>query len=193
LKIRACEQDSRLYYVSLFCTAEVCLSSVKRQPLFGECGPLGQSSNSHHMNLCTLPGSCGHEKPQYKNMYPVAALTTSSHAVSSHSLWSYSFHSAFGDGNDSFGLVGVVLFGGRRSGKCIRQKIQGRMKYLGSTKGAVMSCRAEVVSQMIANDTVAECWLSGRDNCSPPLISVRLNASAGPPPNVWMQAQAQRM
>ena len=37
----------------------------------------------HHMNLCTLPGSCGHSNPRYRKMYPVARLMARNHIVSS--------------------------------------------------------------------------------------------------------------
>ena len=40
----------------------------------------------YHMNLCTKPGSCGHSKPHFKKIYPVAMLIARSHAVSSQSL-----------------------------------------------------------------------------------------------------------
>lgn len=40
----------------------------------------------YHMKRCTLPGSCGHAKPRYRNRYAVIALIAHSQAVSSQSL-----------------------------------------------------------------------------------------------------------
>ena len=44
----------------------------------------------------------------------------------------------------------------------MRQKIQGKIRYRGSTSGAVMSCSVVVMSQIRTKEVVAPLWPSGR-------------------------------
>lgn len=42
------------------------------------------TNKSHHINLCTFPGSCSHSKPLSKNNHIVAPFTTKNQTVSNH-------------------------------------------------------------------------------------------------------------
>lgn len=121
----------------------------------------------HHINLCTLPGSCGQPYPQLRKIYPVTALTTKNQIVSNQSLVSYSCHNA----RDHFAIPPLssftVLDGfGAANGTRSRHMIQGRMKYRGSTSGAVTSCRAEVASQTSRKLTVQPSPLVASFTCT---------------------------
>ena len=126
------------------------------------------------MNLCALPYSCGHSNSHVRNIYPVTALTSSSHAVSSHSRQSCAASRDFRDG-------ALLLSAGLYccKGTCILQKIQGRMQYRGSASGAVTSCSAVVANQISTNEVLAEFVPSGREIGLAPLTELFANGVLG--------------
>lgn len=95
--------------------------------------------NHHHINLCTTPGSLAHSNPFPKNTTHVPTLTTINHSVSPHNL----DLSISSPANEP-----------RLGRTCSRHSTHGRMKYRGSTRGAVISDRAVVMSQMSTNDVL---------------------------------------
>lgn len=62
--------------------------SISPRPLQPTDIPTGYPE-SHHINLCSSPGSCGHVNVLKRKIYPVTALTTRNQAVSTHNLGSW--------------------------------------------------------------------------------------------------------
>ena len=112
----------------------------------------------YHMNLCTLPGSLAHSNSFPKNTTHVPTFTARNHTVSPHNLALSTLNPA----NEP-----------RLGCTCSRHSTHGRMKYRGSTRGAVISDSVVARSQMSANDvfvSAARCLPPSRtaERCSFP-------------------------
>lgn len=119
----------------------------------------------YHINLCTLPGSLAHSNSFPKNTAHVPTFTARNHSVSPHNLVLSILNPA------------IEPWLGRT---CSRHITHGRIKYRGSTRGAVISDRAVVRSQMSANDVfvsaagfLALFCIAGRDGFPRRRVSCR--------------------
>lgn len=110
--------------------------------------PYRPNQTAHHINLCTLPGSCGHSNPLYRNIYPVTTLIARNHRVSSQSSYLPQWSSSLFESLDCCGEGDTI---------CNRQNSHGRMKYRGSTRGAVASDREVAMSQARTKIMVLPC------------------------------------
>lgn len=91
----------------------------------------------YHINLCTLPGSLDHSNSFPKKTAHVITFTMRNHSVSPHNLVFSTLNPA------SEPWLGCT---------CSRHNTHGRIKYRGSTRGAVIKDNAVERSQMSAND-----------------------------------------
>lgn len=91
----------------------------------------------HHINLCTLPSSLAHSNPLHKNTAHVPAFAAKNHIVSPHNLVLST------PSPPSEPRLGYTFS---------RQSTHGRIKYRGSTRGAVMRDSDVARSQTSANE-----------------------------------------
>lgn len=142
------------------------ITSVRKKPIHIEV-------SIHQMNLCTCPGSCGHSKPLYRKTYPVTALIATNHKNSATSGVNLASRKEGYFSSSSPSLVSLLpLPSDERAGNntedggmCNRHITQGMMKYLGSTKGAVISESEVDKSQTRTKLTRVSCSLGGSDTC----------------------------
>ena len=111
------------------------------------------SAPHYHMNLCTFPGSCGHSNPFSRKIYPMSMLMARNQNLSNWSRCSQFFVES-ADLTISCLEIEVCFLAcskcdhGPGLWVCRRHISQGKMKYLGSTRGAVTKERLVLRSQM---------------------------------------------